>query len=172
MRQIIVDLLEYSRAGTQKEELQKLDLNDEIAEVLSLFHSSISKKNIDLEIDELPVINYSRTAIRQLLHNLIGNAIKYSNVDKRPKIEVKVMDDKDKYQFKINDNGIGFDPKYKEKIFEIFQRLHSKSQYSGTGLGLAICKKIVEKYGGSIWVESQVGIGSTFYFTIPKNIKI
>jgi PAS domain S-box-containing protein len=172
MRQIIVDLLEYSRAGTQKEELQKLDLNDEIAEVLSLFHSSISKKNIDLEIDELPVINYSRTAIRQLLHNLIGNAIKYSNVDKRPKIEVKVMEDKDKYQFKINDNGIGFDPKYKEKIFEIFQRLHSKSQYSGTGLGLAICKKIVEKYGGSIWVESQVGIGSTFYFTIPKNIKI
>ncbi|RUA34144.1 MAG: hypothetical protein DSY77_06635 [Bacteroidetes bacterium] len=168
MRQIIIDLLEYSRAGTQKVELQKLDLNDEVAEVLSLLHSSINKKNIDLEIDELPEIYYSKTAIRQLFHNLIGNAIKYSSKDAKPKIEISFKETKHKYQFKISDNGIGIDSKYHEKIFLIFQRLHSKSDYSGTGLGLAICKKIVEKYGGTIWVESQLGIGSSFYFTLPK----
>jgi PAS domain S-box-containing protein len=168
MRQIIIDLLEYSRAGTQKVELQKLDLNNEIAEVLSLLHSSIHKKNIDLEIDELPEINYSKTAIRQLFHNLIGNAIKYSKKGGKPKIEIRFKEFKEQYQFKISDNGIGIDSKYHEKIFLIFQRLHSKSEYSGTGLGLAICKKIVEKYGGNIWVESQFGKGSNFYFTIPK----
>jgi PAS domain S-box-containing protein len=168
MRQIIIDLLEYSRAGTQKVELQKLDLNNEIAEVLSLLHSSINKKNIDLVIDELPEIDYSKTAIRQLFHNLIGNAIKYSKKGGKPKIEISFKDFKEQYQFKISDNGIGIDPKYHEKIFLIFQRLHSKSEYSGTGLGLAICKKIVEKYGGNIWVESQFGKGSNFYFTIPK----
>ena len=168
MRQIIIDLLEYSRAGTQKVELQKLDLNNEIAEVLSLLHSSINKKNIDLVIDELPEIDYSKTAIRQLFHNLIGNAIKYSKKGGKPKIEISYKDFKEQYQFTISDNGIGIDPKYHEKIFLIFQRLHSKSEYSGTGLGLAICKKIVEKYGGNIWVESQFGKGSNFYFTIPK----
>jgi PAS domain S-box-containing protein len=168
MRQIIIDLLEYSRAGTQKVELQKLDLNDEVAEVLSLLHSSINKKNIDLEIDELPEIYYSKTAIRQLFHNLIGNAIKYSSKDAKPKIEISFKETKHKYQFKISDNGIGIDSKYHEKIFLIFQRLHSKSDYSGTGLGLAICKKIIEKYGGTIWVDSQLGIGSSFHFTLPK----
>jgi PAS domain S-box-containing protein len=172
MRQIIVDLLEYSRVGTQTEKLQKLDLNEEVAEVLSLLHPSINKKNIDFEIDELPEINFSRTAIRQLFHNLIGNAIKYSNAKIRPKIEVKFKEDQYHFRFEISDNGIGIDSKHQEKIFQIFQRLHSKSQYSGTGLGLAICKKIVEKYGGKIWVDSQLEIGSSFFFTIPKNIEL
>jgi light-regulated signal transduction histidine kinase (bacteriophytochrome) len=171
MRQIIIDLLDYSRAGNQKEELQKLDLNEEIAEVLSLFHSSITKKNIELEIDELPEVHYSKTAIRQLFHNLIGNAIKYSNLNERPRIEVKISEFKNRYQFIIKDNGIGIAPEHQHKIFQIFQRLHSKSEYAGTGLGLAICKKIVEKYGGEIWVQSQIGIGSEFFFTLPKKIK-
>ncbi|WP_375581099.1 PAS domain S-box protein [Marivirga tractuosa] len=168
MRQIIIDLLEYSRAGSQKEELQKLDLNEELAEVLSLLHSSLNIKNVDLDIVELPEIYYSRTAIRQLFHNLIGNAIKYSSNDSKPKIEIGLKESKHDYQFKIADNGIGIDPKHQDKIFQIFQRLHSKSEYTGTGLGLAICKKIVEKYGGTIWVGSQFGKGSNFYFTIPK----
>ncbi|WKV12001.1 PAS domain-containing sensor histidine kinase [Marivirga harenae] len=171
MRQIIVDLLEYSRAGTQQEKLEKLDLNNEIAEVLSLLHSSVSKKNIDLEIEELPEVYYSRTAIKQLFHNLIGNAIKYSKLDSQPKIEIKCKECKLHYEFEIKDNGIGIDPKNNEKIFQIFQRLHSKSEYPGTGLGLAICKKLVEKYGGKLWVESLLGIGSSFSFTVPKNFK-
>lgn len=172
MRQIIIDLLEYSRAGNQKEVLQKLDLNEELAEVLSLLHSSLNTKNVDLEIDELPEIYYSRTAIRQLFHNLLGNAIKYSIKNGKPKIDVNFVENKDHYQFEIKDNGIGIDPKNKDKIFQIFQRLHSKSEYSGTGLGLAICKKIIDKYGGNIWVESELGIGSSFYFTLPKKIHL
>ncbi|WP_296618282.1 PAS domain S-box protein [Marivirga sp.] len=169
MRQIITDLLEFSRAGTQNEKLEKLDLNEELAEVLSLFHTSINKKNIDLEIEELPEIFYSKTAIRQLFHNLIGNAIKYSNKNEKPKIEIKWNKNIKEFQFEIKDNGIGIDKKNHKKIFQIFQRLHSKSEYSGTGLGLAICKKLVERYGGNIWVQSQLGRGSSFFFTLPKN---
>ncbi|WMN10777.1 PAS domain S-box protein [Marivirga salinae] len=169
MRQIIIDLLEFSRAGTQQEDLEKLDLNEEMAEVLSLLHSNLNEKNIDLEIEELPEVIYSKTAIRQLFHNLIGNAIKYSKKDVNPKIEVKWKENENEFQFEIKDNGIGIDEKFHEKIFQIFQRLHSKSEYAGTGLGLAICKKIVERYRGNIWIESQLGKGSSFFFTLQKN---
>lgn len=169
MRQIIIDLLEFSRAGTKNEKLEKLDLNEEMAEVLSLLHSSISKKNVDLDIEELPEVYYSKIAIRQLFHNLIGNAIKYSNKNGSPKIEVKWTENEKEFQFEIKDDGIGIDKKDHEKIFQIFQRLHSKSEYSGTGLGLAICKKLVERYRGNIWVESQLGKGSSFFFTLQKN---
>ena len=168
MRQIIIDLLDFSRAGTQNEKLEHLDLNEEIAEVLSLLHTSINQKNVDLEIDELPKIYYSKTAIRQIFHNLIGNAIKYSSKIENPKITILWKENKKHYEFQIKDNGIGIEPKFKEKIFQIFQRLHSKAEYSGTGLGLAICKKIIEKYGGTIWVDSQLGFGSSFHFTLPK----
>ena len=168
MRQIIIDLLDFSRAGTQNEKLEHLDLNEEIAEVLSLLHTSINQKNVDLEIEELPKIYYSKTAIRQIFHNLIGNAIKYSSKIENPKITILWKENKKHYEFQIKDNGIGIEPKFKEKIFQIFQRLHSKAEYSGTGLGLAICKKIIEKYGGTIWVDSQLGIGSSFHFTLPK----
>lgn len=171
MRQIIIDLLEFSRAGTQKERLEKLDLNDEMAEVLSLLHSSITQNNIDFEIVELPEIYYSKTAIRQIFHNLIGNAIKYSSKNGKSKVEITWKENKKEFQFEIKDNGIGIEKRYHEKIFQIFQRLHAKAEYAGTGLGLAICKKIVEKYGGTIWVESQLGIGSSFHFTLPKNLK-
>ena len=169
MRKIIVDLLDFSRAGTEHESLEKLDLNEELAEVLSLLHSSISKKNVDLDIQELPEVYYSKTAIRQLFHNLIGNAIKYSNNNGNPKIEIKWTENKKEFQFEIKDDGIGIDRKHHEKIFQIFQRLHSKSEYSGTGLGLAICKKLVERYRGNIWVKSQLGKGSSFFFTLQKN---
>lgn len=169
MRQIIIDLLEFSRAGTQNEKLEKLDLNEELAEVLSLLHSRINQKNVNLEIEDLPEVYYSKIAIRQLFHNLIGNAIKYCNKDSAPMIEVKFRDYEKEFQFEIKDNGIGIDEKYHEKIFLIFQRLHSKSEYTGTGLGLAICKKLVERYRGNIWVQSQLGKGSSFFFTLPKN---
>ncbi|HET8858361.1 PAS domain S-box protein [Marivirga sp.] len=170
MRQIIIDLLEFSRAGNHQESIEKLNLNVEIDEVLSLLHSSINNKNVNLEIAELPDVYYSKTAIRQLFRNLIGNSIKYSNKDNNPIIEVNWTENKSEFQFEITDNGIGIDEIYHEKIFQIFQRLHSKSEYEGTGLGLAICKKIVERYRGNIWVESQLGKGSSFFFTLPKNI--
>jgi len=172
MRQIIVDLLEFSRAGTQKEKLEKLDLNEEIAEVLSLHHTNLNKYNINLEVEDLPELIYTKTGIRQIFHNLIGNAIKYRKKEGKANIAIIWKKNKKEFLFKIHDNGIGIDEKHKNKIFQIFQRLHSKSEYSGTGIGLAICKKIIEKYGGKIWLDSQLGIGSDFYFTIPKNIRI
>jgi Bacteriophytochrome (light-regulated signal transduction histidine kinase) len=106
--------------------------------------------------------------IQQLFQNLVSNALKYQ--DKiTPRVEVSYSENPDHWLFQIKDNGIGFDTKYAEKIFIIFQRLHEKSEYSGTGIGLAICKKIVEKHGGKIWVESTIGQGSSFYFTWPKD---
>ncbi|SMG39053.1 PAS domain S-box-containing protein [Marivirga sericea] len=171
IRQIIIDLLEFSRAGTQNQKLEKLDLNEELAEVLSLHHTNLNKYNINLEVEDLPELVYTKTGIRQLFHNLIGNAIKYRRKEGQANIAVTWKDHDEEFLFEITDNGIGIDEKYENKIFQIFQRLHSKSEYSGTGIGLAICKKIVEKYGGEIWLNSKLGIGSTFCFTIPKNIK-
>jgi len=172
MRQIIIDLLEYSRAGNQEENLEQLDFNEELSEVLSLLHTSLTEKKVDLNVDELPSVLFSKTAIRQVFHNLIGNAIKYTLKDQSIKIDISWKEDKRFFIFRIQDNGIGIDEKYHDKIFQIFQRLHSKSSYSGTGLGLAICKKILKKYGGDIWVESKVGEGSSFFFSIPKKIKL
>ena len=115
----------------------------------------------------MPVISVNKTLISQLLVNLITNALKYHG-DKQPEIEVGCNEDPGNWIFYVKDNGIGIDPKFFDKIFIIFQRLHNKSEYLGTGIGLAICKKIVETHKGKIWVESEPGKGSTFYFSIPK----
>ncbi len=117
----------------------------------------------------MPVITANKTLITQLFVNLLGNALKYHG-NKVPCIEVGFTDETRHWTFYVKDNGIGIHPDFFEKIFVIFQRLHSKTEYSGTGVGLAICKKIVDVHKGKIWVESQTGTGSTFYFSIPKNI--
>lgn len=168
MKKLIQDLLAYSRLGKSKETVTNVDCN-EVVETISKFYSlSIQETNARLQVNPLPVIKGVQSQIQQLFQNLIGNALKYKN-NEAPEIEVGYHDQNDEWQFYVKDNGIGIDPKYFDKIFIIFQRLHNNKEFSGTGIGLSICKKIVVRHGGRIWVESEVGKGSTFYFTIPKN---
>jgi two-component system, chemotaxis family, sensor kinase Cph1 len=135
--------------------------------VTRVLDEDIQKTGATIHIQPMPSIMASKTLFSQLLVNLISNALKY-NGNKIPQIEVGCLEDKSTLTFHVKDNGEGIDPKYFDKIFIIFQRLHNKGEYSGTGIGLAICKKIVEAHKGKIWVESEQGTGSTFYFTIPK----
>jgi light-regulated signal transduction histidine kinase (bacteriophytochrome) len=129
---------------------------------------SIKGSSARLTVQELPTINGYETELRLLFQNLIENAIKYKKPDMAPEINISAGNHGREWLFSIKDNGIGIDEKYYEKIFIIFQRLHNRSEYHGTGIGLAHCKKIVELHGGKIWVESTLGAGSTFRFTIPK----
>ena len=117
---------------------------------------------------DFPKATCDRIRISEVFSNLVSNAIKYTKKDKQPVIEIGWSDKKDFYEFYVKDNGIGIEKQYYDKIFQIFQRLHAKGEYEGTGAGLTIVKKIVENHSGKIWVESEVGAGSTFYFTLPK----
>ena len=167
MKTLIQDLLQYSRVGTSKEAVSKVDCNEVIQSVISLLSLSIRETNATIHVHPLPVIKAVQPQMLQLFQNLIGNALKYHG-PAAPQIEVGVAEKGDEYEFYVKDNGIGIDPKFYERIFIIFQRLHNKSDFSGTGIGLSICKKIVERHGGKIRVESEPGKGSTFYFTLPK----
>jgi len=169
MRQIILDLLEYSRAGTTSYSIEDIDLNNLLNDVISLLGGIITEKGASIEYDTLPIIRGYYTPLRLILQNLIGNGLKYQQAGRTPVIHLSCEEQESCWQFAVRDNGIGISAEYFEKIFVIFQRLHGKSDYSGTGIGLAITKKIIENNGGKIWVESTVGQGSTFYFTIPKN---
>ena len=117
--------------------------------------------------DPLPVLNADPDQLGQLLQNLIGNSIKF-HAAARPRIHVSAQRTKEGWVFSVQDNGIGIDPQFADRIFEVFQRLHTRAEYPGTGIGLAICKKIVQRHGGRIWVESAPGKGATFCFTIPS----
>lgn len=169
MKTLILDLLKFSRVNTSKEEHVPVDLNEVCKNILLTYKQTIDQTKATVTIYPLPVISGSKTELVQLFQNLIGNALKYHN-EKPPVINVKAIEIDQLWQFSIEDNGIGIDPRFFKKIFIIFQRLHHKNEYSGTGIGLAICKKIIERHGGSIWVESTMGSGSTFYFTISKNL--
>jgi light-regulated signal transduction histidine kinase (bacteriophytochrome) len=168
MRQIILDLLEFSRVGRTEDDKKELDLNELLSEIKILTGKKIEDKKAVIIIDMLPQIHAHRSPMRQVFQNLIGNALEYSNKDIPVQIHVAFKELKDHWQFAVIDNGIGIEKEYFDKIFIIFQRLHSKDEYSGTGMGLAIAKKIIETQGGKIWVESESGKGSAFYFTIKK----
>ena len=169
MKQLITDLLEYSRTGTNKDVAADTDMNELVSEVLKVLKSSIEEEDAVIEVASLPVLpNTSKLQMFQLMQNLIGNALKYRG-ESTPYIKIGVTEEATHWLFSVTDNGIGIDPKYAEKVFIIFQRLHNKGEFSGTGIGLSICKKIVEKHGGRIWVDSNAGQGSTFYFTINKS---
>jgi light-regulated signal transduction histidine kinase (bacteriophytochrome) len=137
-----------------------------LSKVLANLKVAIAESNAVVTHDPLPTVLGDGTQLIQLLQNLIGNAIKFRGKE-RPQVYVKAVQSPKEWIFEVRDNGIGIESEYFERIFTIFQRLHSKSEYQGTGIGLAVCKKIVERHGGRIWVESQLGEGTTFYFTIP-----
>lgn len=167
MRQIILDLLEYSMAGNvgQKE---KVCLMEVLADIKMLHRNVILEKNAKLIYGQLPEIIASKAPMRQLFLNIIDNSLKYSKADQSPEINIEVKEDENFWQFGISDNGIGIDPIYHHQVFNIFQRLHTKEEFTGTGIGLAICKKIVETHQGKIWIESTVDIGTSIFFTIRK----
>ncbi len=169
MRQIILDLLEFSRVGRSQESEEKVDVNALIAEVVMLHQDQIDELGAQIIIKTpLPVIRTMKGPLRQVFQNLIGNALKYRRKEIAPVISISFEETPAYWQFSIEDNGIGIDPEYHHKIFEIFQRLHNKDEYSGTGIGLAIVKKIIESLGGRILVESAAETGSIFFFTIKK----
>jgi len=164
MKVLINDLLQYSRIGTAAVEKISVDTNSVVDEILNLYKD----KNIQVHKEKLPIIAAGKTAMTQLFQNVIGNAVKY-NSGKELILKIQAEETRNYWQFSVEDNGIGIDSKFFEKIFVVFQRLHNKDEYSGTGVGLAICKKIVERYNGKMWVESVLGKGSKFIFTIEKD---
>ncbi len=169
MRQIILDLLEYSRVGRKEEKTEEVDMNQLFIETLNLLSKQIEEQGAQVKYQHLPVLNTYKAPLRQVLQNLIGNALKYQRADATPIITVDCKNVGHHWQIAVQDNGIGIEQEYYDKIFIIFQRLHSKDEYSGTGMGLAVTKKIIENLGGNIWVESTPGEGSIFYFTLLKN---
>ncbi|MCF4102687.1 PAS domain S-box protein [Gillisia sp. M10.2A] len=168
MRQIILDLLEYSRVGKMNYQFEEIDLNKMLDEIIHLHKNLIIENDAIVVYENLPTIQAAGTPLQRLLSNLLSNALKYHQIGRNPVIQIEVKEDPEFWQISVIDNGIGITEQFFDKIFVIFQRLHSKDQYTGTGIGLAICKKIVENHEGTIWVESQVDRGSTFHFTIKK----
>lgn len=166
MQLLINDLLIFSRLSTQANPFENTNLNTIINHVLINLKVVIEKHEAMITFDSLPSVMCDKRQVERLFQNIIDNSIKYCKT--RPKIHISVSQNNNLYQFSIQDNGIGVDPKFKDKIFTIFQRLHHRNEYSGTGIGLAVCKKIVKRHGGEIWVESEgEGKSSTFIFTIP-----
>ena len=166
MQRLINDLLAYSRVGTRGKEFEPTDCSAFFDQALANLKVTIEESGAVVDRGPLPTVMADKLQIGQLLQNLIGNAIKYHG-DEPPRVHVSAEQKGNEWVFSVRDNGIGIDPQFAERIFVIFQRLHNREKYPGTGIGLAICKKIVERHGGRIWLESQVGSGATFYFTIP-----
>ncbi len=166
MQLLIRDLLAYSQVETKEKTFQATNCSEVLEQALLNLHSTIEESGVKLTYDILPMVMADPSQLIRLFQNLIGNAIKFRG--ERPlKIHISAEQKRREWIFSVCDNGIGIDPKQFERIFIVFQRLHTREQYDGTGIGLSICNKIVEHHGGRIWVESEVGRGSTFYFTIP-----
>jgi light-regulated signal transduction histidine kinase (bacteriophytochrome) len=168
MKTLILNLLEYSRIGSAKNGIETVDLTQLLNYVALVFEPELLLPAAELKIGKLPDVTGQKEQLTQLFQNVIGNAIKYKS-EAPLKIEVGCIEKADEWEFFVADNGIGIDEQFNEKIFVIFQRLHSRTEYGGTGIGLSICRKIVECHGGKMWVESSPGNGSTFRFTISKN---
>ena len=167
MQRLIQDLLAYSRIGTKGKDLRETSSEEALRKALTNLSGSIEESGAQVTHDRLPTVMADETQLIQLFQNLVGNAIKYQGPG-TPQVHVAAKNGGRKWTFSVQDNGVGIDPKYFEKIFGMFQRLHKREEFAGTGIGLAICKKIVERHGGSISVESSPGHGSTFRFALPE----
>ncbi|MBD1922960.1 PAS domain S-box protein [Microcoleus sp. FACHB-831] len=166
MQKLIKDLLEYSRIGTRGKQFAPVECESIFEDAIANLQIAIEESGAIVKRDALPTVWGDSTQLGQLLQNLIGNAIKFCG-NPPPRIHVSAQKGENEWIFSVRDNGIGIEPDQRDRIFVIFQRLHSRAEYPGTGIGLALCKKIVERHGGQIWVQSQPGQGSVFHFTIP-----
>jgi len=169
MKSLINDLLAYSRVGKADKPATSIDCEAVLASVCQNLRIAIEDNEAVITHDPLPIVMASESQLTSLFQNLISNALKYRS-EGRPRIHIGVKQLGGEWMFSVGDNGIGIDAQYKDRIFVLFQRLHGKGKYEGTGIGLAICKKIVEQHGGRIWLESEPGAGTTFYFTVPANM--
>ena len=168
MVKLIQSVLVHASIGTADvKNVQFVDCNSVLQEVLSNLHVTLKESGAKINIGKLPTLEANRNELLQLFQNLLSNALKYRG-EKTPEITVSSEENVHEWVFSVEDNGIGIDPRYTEKIFDMFARLHGKTSYSGTGIGLAICKKIVETHGGRIWVQSEPGSGSIFLFTLAR----
>ena len=167
MKQLIDDLLEYSRVDSQAKEFEKVDIKKVLDNVLANLSISIVEYDVTISYDPLPVVCGDQNQLMQVFQNLIINAIKFHGQNP-PKIHISVQKEENEWIFAVSDNGIGIDPEHQKQIFEVFKRLqHNREEYPGSGIGLSIAQKIIIHHGGRIWVESELGEGSTFFFTIP-----
>ena len=168
MQALIRDLLTYSRAGTNGKDLQQISSSSALEEALTNLRATIEESGAVVTQDSLPAVTVDETQLTQVFQNLVGNAVKYRTAE-TPRVHVSAASNSShEWIFSVKDNGLGIDPQHFQRIFVIFQRLHGREEFKGTGIGLSICKKIVERLGGKIWVESQPEKGSTFYFTLPR----
>jgi len=167
MQTLINDLLAFSRIGMRGNPFVPVDCGEIFQTAKENLEVAIAESGAVITNDPLPALVADPTQLAQLFQNLFSNAIKFRRPEEAPRIHVSAVWRDGAWQFSVRDNGIGIAPQYFDRIFVIFQRLHGREEYSGTGIGLAICKKIVERHGGRMWVESEPGTGSTFYFTIP-----
>lgn len=166
MQRLIQDLLAYSRVGTRRQELTPIDSGQCLQVALANLKIAIEESRATVTHEPLPTLNIDASQVAQLFQNLIDNAIKFQG-EAAPTVHVSARRSGQEWLFSVRDNGIGIEPQYKDRVFVIFQRLHTRVAYPGTGIGLAVCKRIVERHGGRIWVESQAGQGATFFFTMP-----
>jgi light-regulated signal transduction histidine kinase (bacteriophytochrome) len=169
MQELINDLLAYSRVGTRALQPERVDAKHVVDEVVRDLAPAIADNGARVSRDELPSLQADPTQLRQLFQNLIANGIKFRRPTEPPRVHVSAKRDGRSWVFGVRDNGIGIEPQYVERIFVLFQRLHTRDEYPGTGIGLAICKKIVERHGGEMWVESEPGHGTTFWFSLPAD---
>ncbi|HVS54587.1 MAG TPA: PAS domain-containing protein [Opitutaceae bacterium] len=167
MQALITDLLAYSRVGTHTHPFAPAECGAVLDEALANLAVAMQESGAVIKRDGLPELVADASQLTQLFQNLIGNAIKFRAEGRAPEIAVSARREGAEWWFAVADNGIGIEPQYYERVFRVFQRLHTRSRYPGTGIGLAICKKIVERHGGRIWIESQPGAGTTFFFTLP-----
>ena len=167
MQILINDLLAYSRVGTQGKAFESIDCTEVLNQAVNNLLSAVEESGTAITHDPLPTVMADDMQFAQLFQNLIGNAIKFHG-EEQPFVHISADENGNEWVFSVRDNGIGIDPEHVDRIFTIFQRLHSSNEFPGTGIGLAICRKIVERHGGRIWVESEPGKGATFYFTFPK----
>jgi PAS domain S-box-containing protein len=170
MQRMINDLLAYSRVGTKGKPFSRTAMDKVWRQATSNLQVAIEERGATVTSDHLPEVMGDDVQLVQLVQNLVGNAVKFCRPPINPVVHVSCREESDSWVFSIRDNGIGIDPEHFERVFLIFQRLHDRTEFPGTGIGLALCRKIVERHGGRIWVESAAGKGATFFFTLPRQV--